>query len=204
MSWGRIRCPAPRRSSPARTSSATWMTFSPGATGLSTSIDVSSAGCVLSTITTESAPSASVPPVYATAASPTPMPMLEDLPVGMSATTSKRAGRLSDAPYVSLARTEKPSIEDLGNAGRFSGEWMSWAITRSRACSVFRFSMSETGTRWGSKSWSACSGDRTLKKSGTVRPHQSRLCCIPTLQALLSNSIRGSGRHILSAMPSGV
>ena len=65
-------------------------------------MDRSSAGWVRSTITTASASCASIPPVYATAASPGASRAAASTPVAMSAITSKKAGRLSDAPKVSL------------------------------------------------------------------------------------------------------
>ena len=77
---------------------------------------------------------------------------------------------LSEAPNVSRARTEKPSMVDLGNAGRSSGERISSAITRPRADVVGMVSRSVMAEMWGRRSSNAWDGERTLKNSGIFSP----------------------------------
>jgi len=74
------------------------MTFSPSATGRSTSMLASSTLCVFSIMTTLSAPAGIMPPVCTRTASPTPISMSLDRPMGTSPVTDKKAGRLEDAP----------------------------------------------------------------------------------------------------------
>src|SRR5208337_2600757 len=98
------------RAAPGAISSPALSTFSPGATGLVTSIVVLSSAEVYSTITTASAPSGSIPPVGTSTAFPGSAWTLGASPMTTTPDVSKRAGRLSDAPKVSRARTAYPSI----------------------------------------------------------------------------------------------
>ncbi len=86
-------------------SSPTWITFSPAATGRTASIMEASTPRVFSTMTTASAPSGSMPPVWISAASPGASFSPAGCPMATSPASLRYAGRPSVAPWVSSART---------------------------------------------------------------------------------------------------
>ena len=95
---------------------------------------VLSSGAVYSTITTASAPSGSIPPVGTSTAFPGETWTHGASPMTTSPAASKRAGRLSDAPKVSRARTAYPSIVARAKWGTGSVAAISEASLLPQAC----------------------------------------------------------------------
>ncbi len=135
-SWGLSNLPASSTLLLALTSSPFSITFSRGETLLETSMVRLSIASVYSTITTASAPTGSSPPVQIFAACPDFISRPSgEVPMATSPMTSNSAGCDSEAPKVSAAFTAYPSIVDLLNGGRSSGDRISLQSTRPRACS---------------------------------------------------------------------
>ena len=162
-SWARSGRPAPSSSPPARASSSARTTPSPGATGRMTSIVPGIASCVYSTMTTASAPSGIMPPVGIAIAPPGGPRDRGARPISTAPMTSSGLGSPSEAPYVSAARTAKPSTVERAKPGRSCGATTGSAGTRPWASASATVS---TGVRRpGRKPASTSATVRTAKNS---------------------------------------
>src|SRR5208337_1371324 len=158
------------RAAPGAISSPALSTFSPGATGLVTSIVVLSSAEVYSTITTASAPSGSIPPVGTPTALPGSTFTLGGSPMTTSPDVSRRAGRPSDAPKVSRARTAYPSMDARTKFGTGSAAVISKARILPHA-SVSGIDSDASGSI-------CCKIDKTSSAVLTLRNRAIKFSCI--------------------------
>ena len=89
---------------------------------------------------------------------------------GVVATGAMKPEELDAEVATTFDLTEKPSIADFGNAGRFSAAMISPAVTLSRACERGTDSSSVmTSPRFCNRMSRASVGGMTLKNSGIIR-----------------------------------
>jgi len=123
---------------------------------------------VCSTGITASAPRGSMPPVAIDVAVPGATSTFGRVPVAIdSAFTARRTGSLSLAPYVSSARTAKPSMFERSKPGTSTSARTSSASTRPSA--------SASGTL--SEARRARSSEACQRRSASSRSSTSRNCC---------------------------
>ena len=145
ISCGRSLRPAGMMQSPAAASSSRMTTWSPGAWVRVSSTMLPPAGREYSTMTTQSAPSGSMPPVRMRAHWPGWRLMSGTAPMGQSPTHSSRAGEPSCAPKTSRARTANPSTVERSKPGRSAGACRASARRRPRASVRGTVSAGRTG-----------------------------------------------------------